>query len=80
MSATRNHHTHHNANEGFPAAEMRVTTYDSARRATALMQAVLLRDLDLPGESVAALMKRHYRAWPLPTIEAAADENSTEPQ
>lgn len=68
MNATRNYYAHlgEPTIEGVTVDLIRETTYDSARKATALMQAVLLQDLGFGEHRVAELMTRHYENWPLP--------------
>lgn len=40
--------------------------FPSIRRASALMQSCLLRDLGFDVESTTEILKAHYRSWPLP--------------
>ena len=40
--------------------------FPSIRRASALMQACLLRDVGFDGDATTKILQEHYRAWPLP--------------
>jgi hypothetical protein len=40
--------------------------FPSIRRASALMQAVLLRELGLDAPATEAILRQHYAAWPIP--------------
>lgn len=40
--------------------------FPSIRRASALMQSCLLRDLGFDAERTTELLRQHYRAWPIP--------------
>lgn len=50
----------------YTADELDRTTVDSIRRASALMQACLLREIGLTTDKIVKLLERRYSRWPVP--------------
>jgi ApeA N-terminal domain 1 len=65
--ASRNFHAHLNQpNYGFSLEFVQLTTFESTRRATALMQACILRELGFSARATRKRLDEHYRNWPVP--------------
>jgi hypothetical protein len=66
--ASRNFHAHllDQPNYGFSIELVQLTTFESTRRATALMQACILRELGFSARATRKMLDEHYRNWPIP--------------
>jgi hypothetical protein len=66
--ASRNFHAHllDQPNYGFSRELVQRTTFESTRRATALMQACILRELGFSARATRKMLAEHYRNWPVP--------------
>lgn len=67
LAASRHYFAHLNKpNYGFTPATVERNTFETTRRATALMQACLFRDLGFPKSLARNLLDEHYADWPIP--------------
>jgi hypothetical protein len=65
--ASRNFHAHlGQPNYGFSLEFVQLTTFESTRRASALMQACILRELGFSARATRKVLDQHYRNWPIP--------------
>ena len=65
--ASRNFHAHlSQPNYGFSLEFVQLTTFESTRRASALMQACILRELGFSARATRKMLDEHYRNWPIP--------------
>jgi hypothetical protein len=65
--ASRNYHAHLlRPNYGYSPRVVELTTFESTRRATALMQSCVLRELGFERRATRQLLEEHYRDWPIP--------------
>lgn len=65
--ASRNFHAHFSQpNYGFKREYVQATTFESTRRASALMQACILRELGFSARAARVMLDKHYRNWPVP--------------
>jgi hypothetical protein len=65
--ASRNFHAHlSQPNYGFSLKFVQLTNFESTRRATALMQACILRELGFSAPTTRKMLDEHYRNWPVP--------------
>jgi hypothetical protein len=66
--ASRSFHAHllDQPNYDFSIEFVQLTTFESARRATALMQACILRELGFSARATRKMLDEHYSNWPVP--------------
>jgi hypothetical protein len=68
LVASRNHYAHlSEPSYGYTTRQVRERTPESIRRAVALMQACLLRELGFEASATEDRLAAHYRQWPIPT-------------
>jgi hypothetical protein len=67
LAASRHYYAHLNKpNYGFAPRVIENNVFETTRRATALMQACLLRDLGFSAKVARGLLEDHYAGWPIP--------------
>jgi hypothetical protein len=67
IGASRGYFSHgETQGKGFSVAEIEDGTLESIRRASALMQSCLLRELGFRKAQREGLLELHYRSWPIP--------------
>jgi hypothetical protein len=72
LGATRGFFAHAGTQgDGFSPEEIEAEAMGSIRRASALLQGCLLRELGFGTEQRIALMEAHYRDWPIPRLGGA---------